>query len=249
MKSYDEVISLGYNCEISFRIRDYYGKLCSWPFSWTYILDRDAFISALNNLDEVFQGEVHICQDDRVNSMIECDKYHICFHPRGEYVSIDGTIPIAIFPQAVAELRQRVKYLVEKFETAMSDGEKNYIFFIGLTDNGKTCDKEFIVNLENALNHICLKQNYTLVVVVPKKRYSKELEQLNTDKVKIRTIKYFGKQKCNDISTDMFGWGRIFREFLGDDNIWSFYRRINSHRLKRIISAIGRRIVRIMGKK
>lgn len=244
MKAYDEVISLGYNCEISFRIRDYYGRLCSWPFSWTYILDRDSFIMALNNLDAIFQGEVCVCQDPRVNSMIECGKYHICFHPRGEYVASDGSIPVETYPEAVGELRQRVSYLVEKFKAAVSDKNKNYVFFVGLTDNGKTSDKEFIINLEKALNRLCQNKNYTLVVVVPRKRYSKELELLNTNKVKIRKIRKFGTQKCNDISTDMFGWGRIFREFLGKDNIWSFYYRLQKHRLERITSAVKKRILK-----
>lgn len=246
MKAYNEVISLGYNCEISFRIRDYYGKLCSWPFSWSYILDRDVFLEALDNLDEIFQGEVYVCRDPRVNSMIECGKYHICFHPRGEYVAADGSIPEETLEAAISELRNRVAHLVDKFKRALKDPAKNYVFFIGLTDNGKSDDEEFIIKLENKLNQLCPAQNYIVVAVVPQKRYREELSLLNSEHVKIRVIKDFGKQKCNDISTDARGWGKIFYEFLGRERIHSYYKNLAKHRRKRVIAAVKKRAARLV---
>lgn len=246
MKKCNEVISLGYNCEISFRIRDYYGELCSWPFSWSYILDRDTFLEALDNMEEIFQENVKVCLDPRVNSMIECEKYHICFHPRGSYVAQDGSIPDETFDEAVAELRQRVLHLVKKFKSSLLDRTKNYIFFIGLTDNGKTDDKEFIINLENKLDVLCPNKNYKLVVVVPDNRYKKELEELNSESIKIRRIKKFGKQKCNDISTDAIGWGKIFKEFLGAEGIHMYYQRLEKHRIERVIGAIKKRMQQLI---
>ncbi|MCI6997560.1 MAG: hypothetical protein MR936_12430 [Eubacterium sp.] len=242
MKNYDEVISLGYNCEISFRIRDYYGKLCSWPFSWTYILDRDAFLDALSDLEQIFQGKVHVCQDNRVNSMIECDKYHICFHPRSEFVAADGTIPDTTLQDAISELRERVLYLTKKFESALKNTEKQFIFFVGLTNNGKTTDYDFLIKLKSKLDLLCPAKNYILVAVVQKNKYTADLEQLKDDNIKIRTIKKFGKQRCNDISTDMLGWGKLFKEFLGKENLNGFYIRLTVHRLKRIFNAILKRI-------
>ena len=154
----------------------------------------------------------------------------------------DGSIPLETFPEAVRELRERISHLVEKFEEALLNKDKNYLFFIGLTDNGKTSDKDFVINLENTLNRLCPNKNYTLVIIVPRKRYSEELEALNTDNVKVRRIRKFGTQRCNDISTDMFGWAKIFREFLGQDDVWSFYFRLQQHRLKRIVNAVKKRL-------
>lgn len=246
MKKYDEVISLGYNCEISFRIRDYYGKLCSWPFSWTYILDRDAFLDALDNMDEIFQGEVYVSKDARVNSMIECGKYHICFHPRGEYVAEDGSIKQETFVEAVDELQQRISYLVKKFKEALQNTSKQYIFFIGLTDNGKTDDIEFLISLKSKLNKLCPSGNYELVAVVAKNRFDEKLKKFDEERIKIRTIKSFGKQKCNDISTDAKGWGKIFSEFLGRDYIQMYYWRLEKHRVERTLMAVKKRIKRFI---
>ena len=44
------IVSLGYNCEISFRIEDYYGKLDSYLFSWSFEDSRKGFIKALEKL-------------------------------------------------------------------------------------------------------------------------------------------------------------------------------------------------------
>ncbi|MGN0437490.1 MAG: hypothetical protein ACI4F4_03130 [Lachnospiraceae bacterium] len=242
MKAYDEVISLGYNCEISFRIRDYYGKLYSFPFSWSYILDRDEFLKALDNLEQIFQGEVHVCKDNRVNSMIECDKYHICFHPRSEFVADDGTIPEETFDKAVEELRTRVMYLVKKFKVGLKDPNKQFVFLVGITDNGKTSDYDFLFELKSKLDILCPAQNYVLVAVIPENRLTTELKLINDERIKIRKIRRFGTQKCNDISTDMFGWGRIFKEFLGKENLGWFFYRLNKHRVERILQAVCRRI-------
>ena len=51
------LVSLGYNCEVSFRLEDYYGKLDSYLFSWSFEDSRSGFIKALENMEDV-----HYCR-------------------------------------------------------------------------------------------------------------------------------------------------------------------------------------------
>ena len=51
---FQNIVSLGYNCEVSFRIEDFtHEKINSYPFSWSYISDHKKFLEALQNLDDV----------------------------------------------------------------------------------------------------------------------------------------------------------------------------------------------------
>ena len=243
MDRFDEVVSLGYNCEISFRLENCFGKINSWPFSWSYILDRELFIEALNHLEEIFQDSVSICKDPRVNAMVQCDKYKICFHPRGQYVDENGhVIEEKFFPEGESELKSRVKHLISKFIQLQKDKNKRTLLICGVEDDGKDDTIEFIKKLDKTIHALFDSNNYILLIVLPKHKYNNEIKGLESKQLKIRKIRSFGVQKCNDISTDMHGWGRIFLEFLGVKYSFAFYNRLTKHRIVRIYGAIKKRI-------
>ncbi len=246
MSKFDAVVSLGYNCEISFRIEDYFGKLESWPFSWTYVLDKERFLKYFDDLHTIFNKSVSYCTDPRVNSMIQCDESLICFHYRAEFEENDGSVSEAIFPKAVEELRSRISHLMDKFEGLLNDKNRRTLFIVGLTDNGTMKDADFLAALNELLQKKCANKEYVLVAAVPRERWSKELTSLESENVKIRQIRSFGTQRCNDISTDMFGWGKIFGEFLGPKVPIAFYYRLSRRRIKRVWGAIIKRIRRIV---
>lgn len=59
--NFKNVISLGYNCEVSYRIEDLLGrKIDSYPFSWAYVMDNHAFLKCLENLEDVLENEIEI---------------------------------------------------------------------------------------------------------------------------------------------------------------------------------------------
>lgn len=245
MKKFDEIVSLGYNCEISFRIRNFTGNLNSWPFSWSYILDRDKFLDSLTHLDEIFQGDVSIADTTKLQSMIQCDKYKICFHPRSEFLNVDGTFCDEKYESGVKELKDRVKHLTDKFQRLLTDPNKKTLFIVGLTDNGTRSDVTFVKELFNVLNRTYLSGNFTLLVVVPKWRFVKELKEIECEKIKIRKIRKFGIQKYNEIITDSFGWAKIFVEFLGIWGIARYYRNLTSARIKRIFTVLHKCVTKI----
>lgn len=56
---YDHIISLGYNCEVSFRIKDFFGKLESYPFTWVYINNQiPQFVDVLKNFDKLLLKKI-----------------------------------------------------------------------------------------------------------------------------------------------------------------------------------------------
>lgn len=58
---FQNIVSLGYNCEVSFRIEDFtHDKIKSYPFSWSYITDQKKFLDALWNLDDVLKNEIEV---------------------------------------------------------------------------------------------------------------------------------------------------------------------------------------------
>lgn len=244
MNRFDEIVSLGYNCEISFRIKNFTGKLESWPFSWSYILDRDKFLESFDNLGEIFQGSVSIADTTKLQSMIQCDKYKICFHPRAEFLNADCTFNDEKFADGVIELKSRVKYLINKLERLLQDPQKRTLFIVGITDNGKTSDAVFVKNLYDTLMKKYISGKFVILVIVPKSRYTKELKNLESKQIKIRTIKKFGVQKYNEISTDSFGWVKALSELLGYGGIFRFYKNLSVARVTRVLNAIKKRITR-----
>ena len=72
------IISLGYNCEISFRIRDYYGKLDSTIYSWCYIKNCKDFLKSLDDPNCLVDDEKYL----NSNGMYQCRNYDILFHTK-----------------------------------------------------------------------------------------------------------------------------------------------------------------------
>lgn len=246
---FDEIVSLGYNCEISFRIRNYLGYLNSWPFSWSYILQRDKFVEALNDRGSIFQGEVSQCEDKRVNSMLQCEKYEICFHPRGEYEGDDGKVRTECFAEAVSELRSRVSHLIDKFNGLLAS-EKKTLFIVGISPLEESAPVHFISDLYYWLNTNYISGKFCLVAVFENadyKKYKNELVALENDRLYVRKIKKFGIQRCNDISTDGVGWWKIFREFYGKSNLKYFFR-LWILRASRVVNAVIKRFKRLFQK-
>ncbi len=58
---FDNIISLGYNCEVSYRINDFAHKpIDAYPFSWAYTLDPSLFAKCLWHLDDLLKGDIEI---------------------------------------------------------------------------------------------------------------------------------------------------------------------------------------------
>lgn len=207
---FNHVISLGYNCEISFRIEDYFGKLDSTIFSWSYILDRNQFLNALANIDDIFEHGVSLADDH----MFVCDKYRIKFHPRYDIIPKKGDYSDYQFERAYNELVNRIKYLKKKSIGVFKDNRKK-VFIIKVQDFGECDNISFIQGLFKCVNRMCTAGNFELMCVLEKKTITKKILQLENENIKIRTVLKFAPVKYTNIGGDYISWYKILAEASG----------------------------------
>lgn len=224
MDRFDEVVSLGYNCEISFRIEDYFGTLNAMLFSWSLVLDRNNFPDVLRNSSHVFSEGETLCEDH----MIKCKWSGIKFHPRYSVLPKVGEFKEEQYREAVQELHSRVEHLSEKFrELCRSD--KRTLFVIKLEDKGNEDNIRFLKAVTDALDAIYVSRNYVLAVVTLKETLTPELTAMQGDKIRVFSLKKFAPQKHTNIMGDVRGWYRLFYTITGTGSA-NYYRNIRARR-------------------
>ena len=198
---YDVVASIGYNCEISFRLENFYEHINAMPFSWSYVLDRDSFPMVLKNIEPLFAGEVRLLDDN----MIMCENTNIKFHPRYEILLKEGTVTE----------ETRVAHLKKKFQELLASDKKT-LFLLKVENKGEESNVQFIHNVLEALKENYRSGNFTLAAFVEQEAATAAIRQLESEQVKIRVLKRFAPRKHTDIAGDVKGWYRILKELTGD---------------------------------
>ena len=240
---YDEVVSLGYNCEVSFRIEQYFGKINAMPFSWTFELDRELFVAALDNIEDLFTGEVELYEDQ----MILDKKYRIKFHPRYEVLRKYGTPTEETYNECVEELRGRTAHLKSKFAKLMS-GDKSTLFIMKVQDLGEDDNIAYINKVMQVLLKRYASGKFTLAAVFEKNALTEKTVGLETEyaggQLKIRGIKKFAPKKHTDIMGDIRGWKKVIRELTGEpDSGYGGW--LARRRLQWFSSAVKRRFAKL----
>ena len=117
-RKYHHIISLGLNCEPSYVLEDMYGRLDSYPLSWTLIPDVPNLLSALNCMDALFSEGYEIAQGSF--DMFRCKRTHIQFH--GKTSLRAHKYRDDIVAAAFKELTSRMGYLHKKLCRALRSG-------------------------------------------------------------------------------------------------------------------------------
>ena len=104
---YDKVVSLGYNCEVSFRIEDYFGSIDAMPFSWSFTLNRDKFTDAMREPEKLLSEGITV-RDDH---MLMCNRYELKFHPRYSISRSSVNIPKSSWQKLRRSLRTELSIL------------------------------------------------------------------------------------------------------------------------------------------
>lgn len=220
---FDEIVSLGYDCEISQRLTDIFinGKFEHYLFTWSYENNRDLFIEALKHLNDFTETEYTLLQ----SGMVKHEKYNIAFHTRfakNKLINSDGS-PTDILPQAIEELKSRLNYLANKTENLFKSNKK-VLFILKLHRTNLQEDIDYIEKLNETLkSKFCNKTlKYILMVVIEGKKYTKqELKLINskTNKnIKYEAILHFAHGAYTDVSGDIFGWYRLLKKYLISTN-------------------------------
>lgn len=118
---YDNIVSLGYNCEVSFRIKDFMKEqgrsFDSYLYSWVYITNRFLMLDSIENFDLVLSGDLKLLPW----GMVRCEKTAMDFHMRNKQLWDDmGNIKPREYQEALTELKSRVSHL--KMKTAQLIG-------------------------------------------------------------------------------------------------------------------------------
>jgi len=229
---FDVIMSLGYNCEISFRLENFLGKIDAMPFSWSYVLERERFPKVLENMDTLFTGELSL-QDDH---MIKCENTQIKFHPRYDILRVDGQISDVSYEQAVEELQGRVAHLKDKFANVLNS-DKKILFFMKVEDKGNESNIDFVKAVVAVLRQKCKSGRFRLVVLMEKQAITQEILQLEDDCLSIRRLKKFAPRKHTDTMGDVRGWKKVLQEFTGQSGK-GYYKRLYQKRIKWFVAVV-----------
>ena len=235
---FDVVTSLGYNCEISFRLENFYGKIEAMPFSWSYVLERDNLPLVIENMDILFAGDLTLQEDH----MIKCENTQIKFHPRYEILLPNGVCTEESVAAAKDELCARVKHLKEKFVQVL-DSEKFILFIMKVENKGEENNLSYIKAVEATLRKKCQSSKFKLLVVMEKAAITEQIKGIETVNLKIRGVRKFAPRKHTDTLGDVRAWKKILQEATGDSGR-GYYVRLNCKRIEWLNAVLKKRLHR-----
>ncbi|MFI3236462.1 MAG: hypothetical protein R3Y47_00365 [Lachnospiraceae bacterium] len=224
----EEIVGLGNNCEISFRIEDYFGGIEAQLFSWTLIKNQERWLESFDFDFDLLESGMELAD----NHMFSTKKYNILFHPR--YDICEKSIE-----DAKIELTSRIQYLIQKTNRLLKS-DQNLLFIIKIIEENPDQNKLFITNLYKKLMEV--HPNMLLVVVMKKGSLTDQIHALEQGNLKIRSLKEFAPQKHTNILGDVVGWKAIFDEFcIKESN--RYYYNLYSRRASKVYNAMKKRIL------
>ena len=213
---FDHIVSLGYNCEVSFRIQDYLqGSVESYPFTWAYILDQ---ASMGDILEKAWNADI-VGKQWEVNgaNMFVFSDNKISFHSKGhdEKVWDDSGKVIKDWEQkALSELKSRMNHLCEKFKMLSVSGDS--VLFLMKIKSGTTQEMvEYIKQTASFLGNHFQKDKYFYVAVVEEETAIEELEKIfdSCDNMAIDSVKQFAPDSDTKDGGDLKGWKDILKYY------------------------------------
>lgn len=196
-KRYGHVISLGYNCEVSFQFFLKYHFVESSLFAWVNAVDCNRLIMALQDLDVLTSKGFR-----KSGVMYEDIATGIFFH--GKNMGTEDA--------EKEELKNRVLHLKDKFLETAQDGKKNvYIFkYPSMKSDAKKVHKE-IVLLYETLSKI-IKNDFDLLIIL-EKDFCLDLK-FDIPNLYIRRVDFFTpEERVTSEPYDRKGFNKIFSEF------------------------------------
>lgn len=197
---YGHIISLGYNCEVSFQFFKKYNFVESSLFAWCNVVDCTNLTYVLKNLDLLTSKGLK-----NRGSMYKDLATSIYFHSKDGYTE----------KEALAELTDRILYLKEKFIKTTYDGKKNlYIFKYPPLKHNTDVVYTNIISLYQQLNKI-VKNNFDLLIIL-EKEMNTDLH-FNEQNIYIRRVIFYTPENLvTSKPYDKKHYGKIFSEFCPD---------------------------------
>ena len=203
---YEQIISLGYNCEVQFRFYKYFKYEETSLFNWSYIKNLDDLIRVLNDLSLI--GKQGYKQTVPLYTCIETN---ISFHGKAKWKKIKDNQEL--IEKDIQDLSEKNNYLKEKFiNTLKSNSKKLYIYKVKNSDITENINDK-IIELKKTLETLegGASAGFNLLIVAEEK-YANFFK--NQNEYIFRTVKYFAPD--NDVTSKKYldnGWDEIFDEF------------------------------------
>lgn len=215
---YDEVVSLGYNCEVSFRLIDALdgvddiGALSSYTYSWCYVESREHFCESLEQPTVFLSGEVELTP----SKMLRCKNTNMTFHLKQhgeELLDEKDEYSEELYRLALEDTKSRVHYLGEKLLRLM-ESDKRTLFVLKVRSTVPSEDADFIFAVYQKLLSLYKSGEFTLLAVLEQNGLTREIQSLESTHIKIRTIQNFAPDWDTKDGGDKDGWMRVLKEFV-----------------------------------
>ncbi len=200
-RKYGHIISLGYNCEVSFQFFLQYHFVESALFAWANTTNCRNVINVLKNPDILLSNGL-----EKVGVMFRDVASGILFHGKDDLNDLQ---------KIEEELYSRIEYLKQKFFKTAVDGKKNlYIFkYPSSCDDIQTVRKD-ILDLYYILKQV-VRNDFDLLIILESRMYSNI--RFDIDKIFIRRVKFFTPvYRVTTPPYDRKYFGKIFQEFCPD---------------------------------
>lgn len=208
-KRYDNIVMLGYNCEIAYRFFRQYKFIDSSLFAWTYV--------PFEQLKYFFESpeKVGVGEFSFGYGMFTCENSGIAFHGRTDWSGVNdiNQLDKELVETEKKELRSRISYLKDKFFKYSTDGKKTlYIRKISAPEAVSSDLNDNINWLYRKLQSFC-SNDFKLLLVI-EKQYENNVKISNSNII-LRTVEKYSNDKCvtSRNEGDKFGWRLIFTEF------------------------------------
>lgn len=201
---YDHIVSLGYNCEVSWRIEDYVrGKIDSYPLSWAYIKEQSELPRILDNIEKIPTTDM---QFEEISGMFYCKELNISLHTNIEhsaYAAFTDKEKNEFMVEAEREVRERFLYLCSKWEKLLKSGDSTLFIIKIQNQNG---DLEWIKDTHRFMQEHYTSGNYNILFVVTNQEVCDKLKEKNWDRTFILLIDSFASDAQTLEGGDRIGW-------------------------------------------
>lgn len=208
---FDYIFSLGYNCEIAFRLYEYFKFEESNFLNWTFCESINDLICALNNFEKIASGDFI-----EPNPLWVCKNTNIGFHGKENmWKYINKTINEQEKNADKKDLIERIAYLKSKFLTlAKSNCKKLYVYKIKNNDLNNDILKK-VNELNKTLTDLGT-INFKLLIIYEEKnkKFFENFSDKLSENIIFRSVDFYAPDECvTDKSYMNNGFDKIWDEF------------------------------------
>lgn len=208
--SFDTLVSLGWNCEVSFRIQDYLNRnIDSYLYSWVRVQNGEGLLRSLYHPEDVLAGNITLLDC----GMLRCEKCQLDFHGIGEKGKLfleNGAPNEEVVSETIKELRSRIGHTSDKFQKLLKS-DKRSLFIWKLNEN-YIVDQQVLENIKKVfcfLSEKYVSGKFVLMIVIEKKRCTEELLSLQNERLVVKNVQRVADKDNVMLDGDIDGWMEI----------------------------------------